>query len=201
MSPTETMCHALRTLAYDIKSHDDVPALCLRDAANMIEELVRSRDDFKAAHNETDMLLGCAKDLCRDLKARAESLEASNAELRKAADDALRHVAMLTKTANGLGACLSALGVDEGAFNDPPSMYEWCEKRGAEYAELRKALDSMEADFLQAADAAISYYPYTLPLVPTDEPTESDWFISQLEEDAQMLREARAARALEGGRP
>jgi hypothetical protein len=49
MSPIETMCHALRTLAYDIKSHDDVPALCLRDAANMLEELARSNAELRKA--------------------------------------------------------------------------------------------------------------------------------------------------------
>jgi hypothetical protein len=46
----ETMCAALRILANDIHSPDDIPAMCLRDAANMIEELVRELDAlWKAA--------------------------------------------------------------------------------------------------------------------------------------------------------
>ena len=187
----EVMCHALRTLAYDITAPDDVPALCLRDAANMIEELVRSRDEFKAAHNETDMLLGCAKDLYRDLKARAESLEASNADLRKTADDALRHVAMLTPTANGLGACLSALGVEEDMFNDPPSMYEWCEKRGAEYAELRKALEP----FAECSRVIHSWPNEDMMPLWGHEATEPE---DRVEITVAHVRAA--ARALEGGR-
>ena len=33
------MPHALRSLADEITSPDDIPAMCLRDAANMIEQL------------------------------------------------------------------------------------------------------------------------------------------------------------------
>ena len=38
-SKTETLAAALRILANDIQSPDDVPATCLREAADRLEEL------------------------------------------------------------------------------------------------------------------------------------------------------------------
>lgn len=43
-SSNETLVAALRILANDIKSPDDVPALCLREAADRIEELAALRE-------------------------------------------------------------------------------------------------------------------------------------------------------------
>ena len=43
-SKTETLAAALRVLANDIQSPDDVPAICLREAADRLEELARERD-------------------------------------------------------------------------------------------------------------------------------------------------------------
>jgi len=43
-STTETIAAALRLLANDIQSPDDVPATCLREAADRLEELTRERD-------------------------------------------------------------------------------------------------------------------------------------------------------------
>jgi len=41
---TETLAAALRILATDIQSPDDVPATCLREAADRLEELEKERD-------------------------------------------------------------------------------------------------------------------------------------------------------------
>jgi len=43
-SKTETLAAALRILANDIQSPDDIPATCLREAADRLEELARERD-------------------------------------------------------------------------------------------------------------------------------------------------------------
>jgi chromosome segregation ATPase len=43
-SKTETLSAALRILANDIQSPDDVPATCLREAADRLEELARERN-------------------------------------------------------------------------------------------------------------------------------------------------------------
>jgi len=43
-SKTETIAAALRILANDIQSLDDVPATCLREAADRLEWLTRERD-------------------------------------------------------------------------------------------------------------------------------------------------------------
>jgi len=43
-SKTETLASALRILANDIQSPDDVPATCLREAADSLEWLTRERD-------------------------------------------------------------------------------------------------------------------------------------------------------------
>jgi hypothetical protein len=43
-SKTETLAAALRILANDIQSPDDVPATCLREAADSLEWLTRERD-------------------------------------------------------------------------------------------------------------------------------------------------------------
>ena len=43
-SKTQTLAAALRILANDIQSPDDVPATCLREAADRLEELARERD-------------------------------------------------------------------------------------------------------------------------------------------------------------
>jgi len=43
-SKTETLASALRILANDIQSPDDVPATCLREAADKLEWLARERD-------------------------------------------------------------------------------------------------------------------------------------------------------------
>ena len=43
-SKTETIIAALRILANDIQSPDDVPATCLREAADRLEWLARERD-------------------------------------------------------------------------------------------------------------------------------------------------------------
>lgn len=43
-SKTETLAAALRILANDIQSPDDVPATCLREAADRLEWLTRERD-------------------------------------------------------------------------------------------------------------------------------------------------------------
>jgi len=43
-SKTETIAAALRILANDIQSPDDIPATCLREAADRLEELARERD-------------------------------------------------------------------------------------------------------------------------------------------------------------
>jgi len=43
-SKTETLAAALRILANDIQSPDDIPATCLREAADSLEWLTRERD-------------------------------------------------------------------------------------------------------------------------------------------------------------
>ena len=43
-SKTETLAAALRILANDIQSPDDVPATCMREAADRLEWLTRERD-------------------------------------------------------------------------------------------------------------------------------------------------------------
>jgi hypothetical protein len=43
-SKTETLASALRILANDIQSPDNIPATCLREAADRLEELARERD-------------------------------------------------------------------------------------------------------------------------------------------------------------
>jgi len=43
-SKTETIAAALRILANDIQSPDDIPATCLREAADRLEWLTRERD-------------------------------------------------------------------------------------------------------------------------------------------------------------
>ena len=46
-SKTETLSAALRILANDIQSPDDVPAMCLREAADRLEELQRELDEAR----------------------------------------------------------------------------------------------------------------------------------------------------------
>ena len=43
----QAMPSALRILADEIKAPDDIPEICLRDAAAMIERLVEQRDDAR----------------------------------------------------------------------------------------------------------------------------------------------------------
>jgi len=43
----QIMPGALRLLAGEIKAPDDIPEMCLRDAAAMIESLVEQRDDAR----------------------------------------------------------------------------------------------------------------------------------------------------------
>ena len=43
----QAMPSALRILADEIKAPDDIPEMCLRDAAAMIESLVEQRDDAR----------------------------------------------------------------------------------------------------------------------------------------------------------
>ena len=47
-SKTETLAAALRILANDIQSPDNVPATCLREAADRLEELQQERDEALA---------------------------------------------------------------------------------------------------------------------------------------------------------
>lgn len=47
MSEIETQCKALRILADEIVAPDYVPALCLRESADMLEKLAKQRDDLK----------------------------------------------------------------------------------------------------------------------------------------------------------
>ena len=49
---TETIAAALRILANDIQSPDDVPATCLREAADRLEELQKEIKELEKACNE-----------------------------------------------------------------------------------------------------------------------------------------------------
>jgi len=64
----KTIPSALRLLAEQIKAPDHVPAMCLRDAAAMIESLVWQRDNLRAE-------LAKARDLVERWKAISEKEE------------------------------------------------------------------------------------------------------------------------------
>jgi len=81
-SKTETLSAALRILANDIQSPDDVPATCLREAADRLEELQRELEaeekkftDSTNHYNEIIILLARERDeALAELETRKEAL-------------------------------------------------------------------------------------------------------------------------------
>jgi len=63
-SKTETLAAALRILANDIQSPDDIPATCLREAADRLEELQKERNEARAevARLKADKLITAARE-------------------------------------------------------------------------------------------------------------------------------------------
>ena len=86
-STTKTITAALRILANDIQSPDDVPATCLREAADSLEELAQERDvEKKRADGHYENYCEVLKRIDRIANQRDEAwaeIERLKAELRK----------------------------------------------------------------------------------------------------------------------
>lgn len=67
-SSTDTLATALRILAGQIQSPDDVPAMVFREAADRLGELEQERDDARATMHERTQKLREARRECGHLR-------------------------------------------------------------------------------------------------------------------------------------
>lgn len=57
------------------------------------------------------------------------------------------------------------------------------------WRKMRAELDETRAKYIRAAEIAVQCYPYTLPSIPGDSPTDLDFEISLLQSDVDTARE------------